>query len=126
MEQYLVVIGKKSTGYGAHCPDVLGCATTGKTPEACIANMKKALAFHFEGMMEDGDAIPMPGGIKTYRKFMNEIDAEKYLLAHVQINTAPFRFVANVPLQGDVRSVKNGLVANTTIGKSKQSRSHAK
>ena len=91
MEQYLVVIGKTSTGYSAHCPDVLGCATTGKTPEACIASMKDALEFHFEGMLEDGDPIPKPGGVTTFRDFMREEDSENYLLGHVQINTAPYR-----------------------------------
>ena len=43
METYLVVIGRTATGYSAHCPDVLGCAAVGKTVEAVLANMKKAL-----------------------------------------------------------------------------------
>ena len=33
MEIYLIVIGRTATGYSAHCPDVLGCATVGKTVE---------------------------------------------------------------------------------------------
>jgi predicted RNase H-like HicB family nuclease len=64
MADYLIVIGKTSTGYSAHCPDVLGCASVGKTVEEVVANMKKALALHFEGMAEDGDPIPQPGGVK--------------------------------------------------------------
>ena len=66
MEIYLIVIGRTSTGYSAHCPDVLGCATTGKTVEAVVANMKKALELHFEGMMEDGDPIPEPTTEQEY------------------------------------------------------------
>lgn len=38
---YLVVIGKTSTGYSAHCPDVLGCAAVGKTLEKVVASMKE-------------------------------------------------------------------------------------
>ena len=62
MATYLIVIGKTSTGYSAHCPDVLGCAAVGKTPEQVIASMKKALELHFEGMAEDGESIPKGAG----------------------------------------------------------------
>jgi predicted RNase H-like HicB family nuclease len=92
MDTYLVVIGKTRTGYSAHCPDVLGCAAVGETVEKVVANMKKALKLHFEGMVEDGQAIPKPGGIAAYREVMKELDVNHYFLAHVQIDTS--RFVA--------------------------------
>ena len=60
MEIYLIVIGRTATGYSAHCPDVLGCAAVGKTVEAVVANMKQALELHFEGMVEDGEEVPLP------------------------------------------------------------------
>src|SRR5260370_14885017 len=47
MRTYLIVIGKTSTGYSAHCPDVLGCAAVGKTVEAVVAKMKKGPEFYF-------------------------------------------------------------------------------
>jgi predicted RNase H-like HicB family nuclease len=90
METYLVVIGRTSTGYSAHCPDVLGCAAVGKTVEEVLANMKKALAFHLEGMAEDGDDIPKPGGVDSYRQIMKSLDVDQYLLAHVQVDTSQF------------------------------------
>ena len=90
METYLVVIGKTSTGYSAHCPDAPGCATVGKTVEEVVANMKKALEFHFEGMAEDGDAIPKPGGVNSYRRIVKELDIDQYVLAHVQVDTSQF------------------------------------
>ena len=90
METYLVVIGKTRTGYSAHCPDVLGCAAVGDTVEKVVANMKKALKLHFEGMVEDGQAIPKPGGIASYREVMKELDVNHYFLAHVQIGTSRF------------------------------------
>ena len=67
METYMIVIGKTSTGYSAHCPDVPGCAAVGKTVEKLVTNMKKVLDLHFEGMAEDGDPIPKPGGVDAYR-----------------------------------------------------------
>jgi predicted RNase H-like HicB family nuclease len=90
MEVYLIVIGRTATGYSAHCPDVLGCATVGKTVEEVVANMKKALELHFEGMVEDGDPIPQPGGVDSYRAVMKDLDLDQYFLAHVQIDTSQF------------------------------------
>jgi predicted RNase H-like HicB family nuclease len=90
MDTYLIVIGKTQTGYSAHCPDVLGCASAGKTIEAVVANMKQALELHFEGMAEDGDPIPKPGGVNSYREATKEIGADEYFLAHVQIDTSRY------------------------------------
>ena len=87
MPTYLIVIGKTSTGYSAHCPDVMGCAAVGKTIERVMANMKKSLMLHFEGMVEDGDPIPKPGGVASYRAVMKDLDLDHYFLAHVQIDT---------------------------------------
>ena len=90
MGTYMVIIGRTSTGYSAHCPDVPGCATVGKTVDETVANMKQALEFHFEGMAEDRDAIPTPGGVNSYRQLMRALDVEQYLLAHVQVDTSRF------------------------------------
>ncbi len=90
METHLVVIGRTRTGYSAHCPDVLGCAAVGKTVEAVVANRKQALELHFEGMAEDGDAIPKPRGLDSYRDAMTDLDLNQYFLAHVQIDTSRF------------------------------------
>ena len=87
MEIYLIMIGRTPTGYSAHCPDVLGCATAGKTVEGVVANMKQALELHFEGMVEDGDRIPKHRGLDSYREVMKDLDLNEYFLAHVQIDT---------------------------------------
>ncbi len=90
METYLIVIGKTSTGFSAHRPDVLGCASVGKTVDEVVGNMKKALKFHFEGMAEDGDPIPKSNGVDSYREVMKDLEPDQYFLAHVQIDTSPF------------------------------------
>jgi predicted RNase H-like HicB family nuclease len=56
--KYAVVFEKTGTGYCAHAPDVPRCFSTGATIEETKRNIKEALDFHFEGMREDGDAIP--------------------------------------------------------------------
>jgi predicted RNase H-like HicB family nuclease len=95
MDTYLMVIGKTSTGYSAHCPDVQGCAAVGLTVEQVVANMKKALELHFEGMVEDGQPIPKPRGVDSYLEAMKDLDVDRYLLGHVQTDTS--RFTAALP-----------------------------
>ncbi|MBI3822924.1 MAG: type II toxin-antitoxin system HicB family antitoxin [Planctomycetes bacterium] len=95
MEIYLIVIGKTATGYSAHCPDVQGCAAVGKTIQQVVGNMKRALELHFEGIVEDGDPLPKPGGVKAYRDVMKDLDLDQYLLAHVQIDTSRLAALAS-------------------------------
>lgn len=61
MRKFLIVIEKAGNNYSAYSPDVLGCATTGKTREETKRNMIEALEFHLEGLVEDGDPIPESG-----------------------------------------------------------------
>jgi predicted RNase H-like HicB family nuclease len=95
MATYLIVIGKTATGYSAHSPDVLGCAAVGKTVEEVVANMRTALEMHFEGMAEDGESIPQPGGVDSYREVMKDLDLDRYFLAHVRIDTSQFAIQAS-------------------------------
>jgi predicted RNase H-like HicB family nuclease len=90
MAIYLMVIGRTATGYSAHCPDVPGCAAAGKTVEEVVADMKKALELHFAGMVEDGDPIPQPGGVNSYHAVMQDLDVDRYVLAHAEIDTSQF------------------------------------
>lgn len=62
----LLVEGGPPTNYSACSPDVLGCVATGDTIEACVREMRAALAFHLDGMREDGEAIPEPSGPGVY------------------------------------------------------------
>ena len=63
---YLVVFEKGEKNWSAYAPDVPGCISTGKTVVQTLANLREALAFHFEGMVEDGDPIPDPQTLIDY------------------------------------------------------------
>lgn len=58
--EYLIMIEKLKNNYGAYCPDLPGCISTGRTREETIENMKEAIEFHLEGLREDGIPIPTP------------------------------------------------------------------
>jgi predicted RNase H-like HicB family nuclease len=60
MKKYAVVIEKGPANYSAYVPDLPGCIATGKTLEEIEINMREAIEFHIEGMIEDGDPIPEP------------------------------------------------------------------
>jgi predicted RNase H-like HicB family nuclease len=80
--KYLVIIETGENNYSAYTPDVSGCIATGKTVEETLRNMKEALEFHLEGMIEDGEDIPLPKGINFYLEQTDEISSDD-ILAHI-------------------------------------------
>ena len=58
--KYAVVIEKTPQNYSAYVPDLTGCVATGDTLEEVTQNIQGAIAFHLEGMREDGDPVPEP------------------------------------------------------------------
>lgn len=66
-EKYLVLIeGGPPSNYSAWSPDLPGCGATGWTLDECEREMRDAIAFHLEGIAEDGDPIPPPSGPGVY------------------------------------------------------------
>ncbi len=64
--RYAIVIEKAEGNYSAYAPDLPGCVTTGATLEETEQNMREAIAFHLEGLCEDGLPIPAPSTIVEY------------------------------------------------------------
>lgn len=58
--KYAVVIEKGATSYGAYVPDLPGCVAVGKTEEEVRRLIMEAIAFHLEGLREEGVPIPPP------------------------------------------------------------------
>lgn len=66
MKRYLIVIEKTRTGYSAFCPDLPGCISTAKTETGIERSMKRAIAFHLDGLRTEGLKIPAPKSRSTY------------------------------------------------------------
>ena len=64
--KYLIVIEKSRTSYSAYSPDIPGCVSTGSTIEETEQNMREAIAFHLDGLKEEGYEIPTPTSRSTY------------------------------------------------------------
>lgn len=64
--QYLIVIEKTATGFSAYSPDVPGCISTGATREELEQNIRDAIAFHIDGLRQEGSEVPEPRSYSTY------------------------------------------------------------
>lgn len=60
MKEYAVIYTWTGKNWAAYAPDVPGCIATAKTREEIEKKFKSALEFHFEGMRQNGEAIPEP------------------------------------------------------------------
>ncbi len=56
--KYASVIEKTETGYSAYVPDLPGLGVAGETLEEIRQLLREAVAFHLEGLREDGQPIP--------------------------------------------------------------------
>lgn len=58
--RYAVVIERATSNYSAYVPDLPGCIATGNTFTEAEVEIRAAIAFHLNGMREDGLPIPAP------------------------------------------------------------------
>lgn len=56
--RYAVVIEQAEANYSAYVPDIPGCVATGSTMGEVEQQIREAIAFHLDGLREDG--IPVP------------------------------------------------------------------
>jgi predicted RNase H-like HicB family nuclease len=64
--KFLVILERTETGFSAFSPDLPGCVATGTTREETEKNMREAIAFHVEGMHQEGLELPQPHSSSTY------------------------------------------------------------
>jgi predicted RNase H-like HicB family nuclease len=64
--RYAIVIEQAEGNFSAYVPDLPGCIATGATVPEVEAQIREAIEFHFEGMREDGLAIPAPSSQVEY------------------------------------------------------------
>lgn len=64
--RYAIVIEKAEGNYSAYVPDLPGCVATGATVAEVESQVREAIAFHVEGMREDGTPVPAPSSQVEY------------------------------------------------------------
>jgi len=66
MMRYAIVIEGAKHSFSAYVPDLPGCIATGATREEVGVEIRDAIAFHLQGMREDGMPIPEPTSQVAY------------------------------------------------------------
>lgn len=68
MRRYVALVhaGKRGS-YGVSFPDFPGCIAAEAGFEAAVESAARALRFHAEGMIEDGETIPGPRSLEQIR-----------------------------------------------------------
>ena len=64
--RYAVVIERAENNFSAYVPDLPGCVSTGDTLEEVENNIREAIAFHLDGLREDGLPIPAASAVVEY------------------------------------------------------------
>jgi len=58
--QYLVVIERGPTSFGAYVPDLPGCVAVGESLPEVETLIREAIEFHVEGLRGEGQPVPEP------------------------------------------------------------------
>lgn len=58
--EYLVVVEKGETSYGAYVPDLPGCVAVAKTRREVMKLIREGIKLHIEALYEAGDVVPPP------------------------------------------------------------------
>ncbi|MEX0735137.1 MAG: type II toxin-antitoxin system HicB family antitoxin [Steroidobacteraceae bacterium] len=58
--EYLVVVEKGKTSYGAYVPDLPGCVAVGETRREVLKLIRQGIALHIEALREAGEPVPAP------------------------------------------------------------------
>jgi len=58
--EYVVVVEKSETGFGAYVPDLPGCVALGETREETLVLIREAVELHVESLREHGEPVPTP------------------------------------------------------------------
>lgn len=72
--KYLYIIEQGKNNFSAYVPDLPGCAAAAKTKAETEKLIKEAIEFHIEGMILQGEKIPVPSTMKSgFFKFRSAV-----------------------------------------------------
>ena len=101
MSQYIALIHKEADShFGVSFPDFPGVATAGTTLDDARSMAEEALAFHIEGLVQDGEAIPEASSLDDV---MSDPDNRSGVAILIAVKTEAAKVIrVNVTLPGDI------------------------
>ncbi|HEV7921628.1 MAG TPA: type II toxin-antitoxin system HicB family antitoxin [Thermoanaerobaculia bacterium] len=58
--EYVVIVEKGDTSYGAYVPDLPGCVAVGETRDEAMQLIREAIELHIDSLRENGEHVPEP------------------------------------------------------------------
>ena len=125
--RYPVVIHKDpDSDYGVAVPDVPGCFSAGETIDEALIQAVEAIEAHLEGLLLDGEPIPLPKSIEHHRSnpdyaegiwALVSIDISKLSGKSKRVNiTIPERLLSLLDHYAAQRGeTRSGLIAEATM-----------
>jgi predicted RNase H-like HicB family nuclease len=105
-------------------PDFPGCITAGKTLEEASRMASEALAFHIQGMIEDGEEVPEPSKLDDIAKdaakhgaiaFMADVDAPNATV-RVKITARESQIERNDAFADAADMTRSGYMVRAALG----------
>ena len=127
MASYIGLIRKDpDSDFGVDFPDFPGCVTAGATLEEARRMAQEALERHVQGMLEDGDELPLPGPLDAIMADPNNGDAVAFLVTlpetadrSVRVNiTLPERLLRRIDERAANRSAFLARAAEKALSES--------
>lgn len=126
--RYPVVIHKDpDSDYGVTVPDLPGCFSAGDTVDDAANNAIEAIECHVEGLLMDGEIVPLGTAIEVHKESPDFADAFVWMFVDVDLSklsgksrrfnvTMPERILKQVDAFVEVRTVtRSGLLAEAAI-----------
>ena len=89
LTRYPAVIHKDSdsdSDYGVTVPDIPGCFSAGASMEEALQQAREAIECHFEGLLLDNEALPMPTQDYTQLAKKSEYKGGIWHLVEIDLN----------------------------------------
>ena len=101
MRHYIALIHKDAdSDYGVSFPDLPGVISAGSTLDEARSMATEALAFHLEGLAEDGEAVPEPSSLE---EIMSIAENKAGVAVLIEAPTAEVKSVrVNITMPADV------------------------
>jgi predicted RNase H-like HicB family nuclease len=113
MTSYIGLIRKDAdSDFGVDFPDFPGCISAGATFDEARHMAQEALELHLAGMIEDGEALPVPSSLEAIMADPESADAVAFLISvpdaadgTVRVNiTLPERLLRRIDERAENRS----------------------
>lgn len=68
MNYPIAIEQEKGRTWGVEVPDLPGCFSAGDTLDEAMENAREAVAFHIEGLLDEGLPVPESKGVETWAR----------------------------------------------------------